>query len=1372
MARLDFGGRLRLARWGSLVLLALAGCGGSGGGGAGDVAALDAAVAGAPCPTAFGPVVQASAESAVPVSSKAATAVAAVYVGLSQCPMDAQRNITIGDGGGTQCGPNVLIDQSFTGASALGKITILASGKLAVPASFDAIELDTAGISVAGAMSIGTAQCPVGSNNPASHMTVRFTGTPVPSSGPTDIGSGSDKGIEVQSGGSLRLYGTRGVAPKGVNWTYLSAPAGPAAYTAANAPGIGAAVVDDPVTLHLAADVSSGAGAWRNGDWIVVATTSFSPFESEFVQIANVVSEGSGSKVTLAQPLQDYHFGGADPGLPTAANYGADKTTNFGVDERAEVGLISRNITFTTDTPYAAASPTDQTNHWGGEIRVLAGFGEVSIQGVELEKFGKARLGSYPIHFHMDGTPTGTLLVDSNSIHHSYNKCVTVHMTQGIAISNTVCARAIGHLFYEETAQEQNTKFVGNLGIGAMSNSFGLDPMPTAPTQVKAYWQGDNLALLDNYNGLNVPNMDNQSNPVHGGCYGVNAQGGLVADGPPPPCQAISTSTNPLTTGKPLIYVEQATGFWISNPSSVLQGNSIAGCQGQGKGYWYVPPTAGNQQFEVVGGFMNNRVHGCFDGLFGESDEGVISQQLFPRVGGSETGLSVISHFTGLTATRIRNRGVWMRPTWNVLDSGRFATSRDAVSLISSGGLDGNAPGIWALLQDSVLVGLSTNNVDRWGPCPQQRGEGPGCVDWNKNANDFQFKGYQMPVWNSAGYMIYDGPVRIIHDHFVNYLADISSLLTAADAGFLNSFVAYSKPTTKTYEGDAALGWFQSNFSAYPTATVTRNLSFDNVTLRHQIYTDKVNLADFVDGDKNTAILDLDGTLSGLQVVDTNGNPLPGEHPISLNNLEFNHTDNAMDECLSTGQQDTQYEGRPTSIMSPANTATLEFEALWPGQFNLWWQNLTFTKDSLDAGAHQAMTLLGRNGKGVWEPKVASGTGYSITAAVTTRPGQAQLQPGIPSIVHLSFTDAVKSNMSAANPFYVRVGICYSNAQGRPPNGNFTITRGYKSLGGNGINAALPDYRPYYTQLIPTTSTRNCDNLDNNNNVVGSDGVPVFLNLDPATGCPAVGLAGVVPGAPVCPAGSTLVGDFCQFPTSPLTTDGVSALSDISNPDGSPKDLSKYFFDKTTGMLFFYVQQTSPNAHGVMPLGSCHNPIQAGDDPACPGASDLETYFGCPAQGCVNYAVVLNDPSYVPGPSACAALAPNGNLYDPGTGFALNPPPQATFLAKAGPARTASPKLTTQAIPAGVAPYQHWVATDPPTCDTTTTPVAAASASAVTPPTATPTARLFDPARWLGPAVATRLAALARDPLAGLRIHRPVDMDPLMLSQICTARGG
>jgi hypothetical protein len=50
----------------------------------------------------------------------------------------------------------------------------------------------------------------------------------------------------------------------------------------------------------------------------------------------------------------------------------------------------------------------------------------------------------------MDGNVGNEPIVNANSVHHSYNKCVTVHSTQNLTISNNVCARVVGHGYYEE----------------------------------------------------------------------------------------------------------------------------------------------------------------------------------------------------------------------------------------------------------------------------------------------------------------------------------------------------------------------------------------------------------------------------------------------------------------------------------------------------------------------------------------------------------------------------------------------------------------------------------------------------------------------------------------------------------------------------------------------------------------------------------------------------------------------------------------------------------------------------------------------------------------------------------------------------------
>jgi hypothetical protein len=1349
-----------------MALLGLAACGSSDDGGGSLATDL-----GAPCLTVFDAAGD-NAGGAAALLGKASSA-GTVDLSSASCTPDVHGNVTIGSG---KCGPVVAIDKSFTAktGNALGKITIEAGNSLVVPRIIGSmpLEVETAGIAVAGVLSVGTSSCPVGhSGDPKGHVKFTFTGTQAPSNPATD--SGADKGIELQKGGSLHLFGAKGVAPLSVNWTALSKPAGPKAYQQAGI-GITAPVADQgESTLYLAADVTKGGSSgWQVGDWIVVATSSFSPFESEFVQIAGLQSSGSGSVVTLAQPLRHYHFGRADPGLPSDANYNADASTNFGVDERSEVGLISRSITFTASTPAPSGDLNDQNSHWGGEIRILAGYSEASIQGVELEKFGKARLGSYPIHFHMTG-PAGPHLIDSNSIHHSYNKCVTVHMASGVNISNNVCARAIGHLYYQEIAQEQGGKFIGNLGLGAMSHNFGLadNVRKTPDGLVMNFWEGDNQARINGYDGLNVPNTDNQFNPSHGSCYRPDGTGALVPASAPPCADGT-------------FYTEQSSGFWIGNPGTVLQGNSIGGCQGSGKAYWYVPPkvdplTGVSPKNETVS-FLNNRAHACFDGVFGEEEAPVVSEQMFPTVDGLPTSnlnaLNVVAHFKGLTATRIRNRGLWVRPMWSVVESSRFATNRESVTLVSSGGTDGNGPGVWSMLKDSVLVGLSTNNVDRWGPCPPTSGKGLGCVDGNPKANDILDKAYQGPGWNSAGFMIYDGPVRIIHNHFINYR--VAPAFTEADKKTLDNYRFEPKaafpnlPAPETYEGDAALGWFQSNQSAYPTATVTQALSFTNTDLRHQIYTDRVNVNSFKDGDKNTALIDLDGTLTGYQVVDANGVRVPDEYPISLNNLPFNRNGNAVDECLATGAQDTQFENRATSLISPANMASLEFEALYP--LPATWQDMIFSKDNADStdgqghGVHETMQLQSRNGLGVWEPKVASGASYSVRTAPSTANAVAGIPPqGMPKIVRVGFTDAVKSHMDT-KPFSVRVGICYSNTNGAPPNGDFTITRGYKSWGGNGTNTNNATLQKYFTLLNQRYKQQFCINLDAQNQ--GGPDVPG--NFTAGLGCPAAGVT-LVPDSGSCPAGSTPGSDrnnlpICVYAQTPLSA--TQSMADITNADGTPNAADKYYFDKTTGMLYFNVQQTAPNAKGAAPLGSCRG--LTSDDPSCPGANELETYYPCPVQGCTNYSVTVNDPSYAPGPSTCDALA-GGSIYgkDGKSGFTT---PDPVITNRLGYAGQSGPSAIVTAVQnpstANGETFLRWTPKNPPNCPQTT-PIAPPVPIADAGRAARSARPWFEVAKWVrdGLAVVSASATVPEWGKEWFSARKPPVPDIGALMKICTA---
>ena len=1444
-----------------ILMLVIGGCGG--GGGAGESSRPLPAV----CGTAF-------EDAGRSRGALAAGVVATEPVALSSCPRGASGAVQIGGPGG--CGPHVVVDRDFTGAGGFGRITIHSGGKLVFPLLGDrdprtprTLEMDTTGIEIldGGLFSIGTAECPVGFY-PGAHATVRFTGARDPACDPSrGCDDGAVKGIEVRNGGTLRLYGAKGVPEPasaaagagGVSWTVLSETAEPRGRT-----------------LRLAADVTQGQRPWEDGDWIVVGTSSFSPFESEFVRIDGAPTRdgAGGSVVRIAQPLEYAHFGSDPPtpsqqcsvegrmravacgsvagctapctSAPSALNFNDPEASNFGIDERAEVGLISRSITLTATTP--APPPADRepldpdpSLHWGGEIRVSGIHAgdpgapvppDVHIVGVEMEKFGKDQLGSYPLHIHMVGDAQQVPTLRANSIHHSFNKCITVHMSSNLTIRDMVCARIVGHMFYQEHGSEERVTYRDNLGLGAMSNSFDINPVRTTPPDAMTiarsalirdhWWTGDHLAARSgyHYDGFNIPNTDDQRNPTRGSCLLPDDTGGFGPSRPPysgpgaRPCH-----------GREL-YTEPASGFWITNPSTELIGNAIGGCQGVGRAFWWVPPKLPiavngrmeDLKFKPLGRFANNRGHACYAGFYGEEEYSVASEVMVPHTDGTATGQPIIARLDGMTATRNRFRGVWLRPTWFVVQDGRFATNRENVSLVTSGGIDGNAPGVWALLADSVVAGISANNVGRFGPCPTDNALGIltggqfGCIDHTPPARtcvegphtgrqcaqpgdccanpgecpnacparvcvsgpnagractapadccadpaqcpdacpsrahsaDEVGLGYPPPSWNMFGYMLYDGPVRLVDVRFVNFRQDVTSLLTDADNDFLRQYSAtHIAPTGKkcvggpkrdqqcnldsdcpdstcpearfVYAGDAALGWFQSNQSSYPTGTATRRLSWVNTDLRHQIYTERVGVnLQFNDGDKNTAVIDEDGTLTGFGVGDPRhglANP-DGVKPISLNNLPFNAVSNAVDECFSRGPQNERFEGRDTSLISPGSLGTLEFSSLYPWNDHngtvpfpgpngdvSHTQFLTFTRDDpqLDGNGqprrdadghviHSAMTLHSRDGRGIWEPKVTSGFGYTVAAAPAPDFPSSTGRAGFAHVLDVGVADVVKPNISADNPFFVRLGICYTNADGSHPQdpSRFSITRGYKSYTGGFVDPNDPALRQYW-------SPSSCNNLDS-------------LNTDNLTAptCPAPRPRHQpVPPSGVCPPGSTRSEDqaSCVFPTDAL--DRVDSVEQMHNADGTP-NLETFTYDKDTGMLFLWVAQDEPNPVAPSPLGSCTGDEHT-DDPACPDVADGETYYACPVKGCHVYLVRLDDPGYVPGASRCqpyerytaAPFEPPNQLVLVGTGTVVQPVQMVDKIGDpfAAPSAATDPmcELTTSpsppaALPATTAP--------------------------------------------------------------------------------------
>lgn len=1256
----------------ALVLLALGGCNGG------------------------GVAVSLPAANATPIANCIVDSENDVEIGATDAPPGCA-NVVLSPSSGTRTFANVRIGRggtlTITGGSP-GPVPAMAANGTPLPPIARVTEIC---IDKGGTLEMGAPGKPIDASG---KVKLTFIGDRLFASIDPICKDDFQKGILVNPGASLLMYGAKGVPSRGgVSWTTLAAPAG-SAPAGARDPGTG------PYTLHLAADVSKGTEGWTAGDWIVVAATGFDPFDSEFVQIASVQGNSGPtcestpqgcSTVTLKQPLKHYHFGSLPPSSATAtcaATVGAsatqpkflcdDASRNYGVDERAEVGLISRDIELTSETeppPVTTVPPPATASvHWGGEIMIHAGFKKVAIQGVRLSKFGKDQLGSYPLHFHRVGNAGNAPLIDADSVDHSYNKCVTIHSTSNLTISNLVCARILGHIFYEEMqsmsednpADDSGLVFNHDLGIGAMSNDFDIygtgTPGQTRQDLINRYWwTGDYMTNSEcssigeciGYDGFNVPDTDNQMQAVHGFCWGgIDPNNGQFING---------SITTPCASGS--YYVEPASGFWIQNPKTILTGNAIAGCQGLGVAYWWNSPGSGQvkvngQSVDLsayrFGKVRGDRASGCYWGYNDAQELFVTGNQLSPHKGDITSSPPLVAVLDDITATHIRRRAVWLRPLWFAITNSHFADNNRSVSLVTSGGIDGNAPGVWELLEDSVLVGESVNNIGRWGPCPQAQPLGPytgwewGCIDYshpqggqqaNAHSGELNGLGYPSPARNSYGYMIYDGPVRIFHDRFVNYNYDnpvppgtndeFSSQLDDADRAALQTWQTnHNKP----YEGDAALGWFDSNQNAYPVTTASKELTWVNTNFRHQIYTQYVNLDQFNDGDKNTAIIDEDGTLDGFGVVLAPGAGTIPEHPISLNNLPFNATSNSVDECLSRGAQNEADEGRDTSLMSPSEIGQLELSDLYPfrtdsshpaypGVPNSHFQLMTFTRtDQIPDGnggvTRPGMTLkYGRNGQGLYEPKVANRHGYYTTVA----PSASGQEAGIWSWIEVGLVDIEDPNITKSNPFYIKLGINYTDANGNhPPSADyFTIDRGYKAYRGGSITFA-PQYAngdtnhmlDYWTDWAPPVYDPGCFNIDDSNrNNVPHDGKPA--------GCP---------------------GYNADHPLRHLTK--VSSI-DALYTNGKP-NLDVYYYNPATGYLWFNLAQDEANPIGPSPTGSCDSAEDGGvADPTCPLTQHGESYYGCPKTGCIIYSIAVTGDSaytYAPGPStgapAAASLAP------------------------------------------------------------------------------------------------------------------------------------
>jgi hypothetical protein len=594
----------------------------------------------------------------------------------------------------------VILDVS---PPALGGLSI--DGKLTFSDDAD-LELTTEWIMLHGELAIGTEAKPH-----TRKATITFTDNV---KGEDMMAGMGDRGIML-SGGTLNLHGDRTNA-----WTKLAATA--------KAGATSIQVLD--------------ASSWRAGDEIVLASTDFDPRQAERRTIASI----SGNTITLDRKLDYMHFG----------------KISYEVDERGEVGLLTRNIKI------QASADAEQT-FFGGHIMAMPSS-RMYVEGVELNRMGQnLTLARYPIHWHLVGEGRGQYIRNA-AIHDTYNRCVTVHGTNNLQVQNNVTYNTVGHCFFLEDGIETGNQFVRNLAIQTKCHtSKACDPTDLGPFGASA-------------DGLNFKTTGQDSKDV------------------------LIPSDNTVSS------------FWITNPDNVYRDNVAAGSDATG--FWLAFPEHPMGQFEgtdiskatwprrmKLREFKGNVAHSNHDGFMGDRAPrpdgrfavGGYVSLANPADANSAQVESVIEDYTGY---KNRNSGIWARGELRLYKN--LKLSDNGIGFTQASGNLGRSR-YTSRVVDSRFVGESENVGN------------PMTAAEKKAGRSLPFP--QVADFPVRGYEFYDFHHELDNNTFVNYQDNatrktgaISYLLftsfgmssnnTVSRSKFINAKPVYFPPIDNRWSND------------------------------------------------------------------------------------------------------------------------------------------------------------------------------------------------------------------------------------------------------------------------------------------------------------------------------------------------------------------------------------------------------------------------------------------------------------------------------------------------------------------------------------------------------------------------------------------
>src|SRR5580658_589311 len=609
-------------------------------------------------------------------------------------------------------------------------------GKLSFSDKAD-VELTTEWVMLFGELAIGTEA------QPHTHKATITLTDDVPNEEMAGMG---DRGIMVL-GGTLNLHGDRTNS-----WTKLAKTA---------EQGSSSIQVLD-------------ATGWRVGDQIVLASTDFDAHQAERRTISSI----TGNTITLDKKLDYMHFG----------------RITYGVDERGEVGMLTRNIVI-------QASPDAEKTLFGGHVMAMV-TSKMYVSGVEFNRMGQnMHLARYPIHWHLVGDGKGQYIQNS-SIHDTYSRCVTVHGTNDVRVQNNVTYNTIGHCFFLEDAVEHGNQFVHNLGILTKCH-------PDAP------------------------------------CVGTN----LAAAG------ESRTGSNGQAAKDILIPSDNtAATFWITNPDNIYRDNVAAGSDSNG--FWMsLPehPTGAFQDTDVSKAtwprrtkfreFKGNVAHSNYVAFM--FDRNVTPNGTFSVTGSSHIGLenpadpnsnALESVFEDLTAYKNRNDAIWGRGEMHVFRNVKLADN--AIGFTHASGAFGRYA-FTSKVVDSLFVG-ETENIGnprtdaekaygRSLPKPEMPDypiRGYEYYDYRHDVENVTFRNFEDNATRKTGAMSY-----LMYTSF-----GVSSKNSVEHVKFVNAKPIYFPPMERKWGSD------NGGSTAYKTAVIRdKDGSFGDGPNSYVLINDGVN---------------------------------------------------------------------------------------------------------------------------------------------------------------------------------------------------------------------------------------------------------------------------------------------------------------------------------------------------------------------------------------------------------------------------------------------------------------------------------------------------------------------------------------------------